>query len=57
MDCPNCKYPDNKVIKSLPSGSDKIMRRRECIQCGHRMTTEEYIKEPKKKAPSHVLIR
>jgi transcriptional repressor NrdR len=56
MDCPSCKYPDTKVIKSLPHGNDGIRRRRECLRCGLRMTTHEAVKEPDKKAKSHVLI-
>jgi len=49
MDCPACKYPDTRVVKSLPDSQDTVTRRRECLRCGARVTTQERIKEPRKK--------
>lgn len=48
MDCPGCKYPDMRVIESRPE-SDTTRRRRACMKCGLRVTTEEHLKVSKKK--------
>ena len=44
MKCPNCSKEDSKVVdsRSIHSGIS-IRRRRECIECGYRYTTYEYI--------------
>lgn len=42
MRCPYCKHTEDKVIDSRSSG-DSIRRRRECLSCGKRFTTYEYI--------------
>jgi transcriptional repressor NrdR len=42
MRCPYCKHTEDKVIDSRTSG-DNIRRRRECLSCGKRFTTYEYI--------------
>ena len=42
MRCPYCKHTEDKVIDSRTSG-DSIRRRRECLSCGKRFTTYEYI--------------
>jgi len=47
MDCPRCKSPETRVIKSLHDAIDTIRRRRKCNNCGHRMTTIEHIKTQK----------
>lgn len=44
MKCPECNGEESKVIDSRPS-DNKVRRRRECIQCGHRFTTYEIIEE------------
>lgn len=50
MDCPGCKYPESRVVESRPNGYEKIRRRRQCIKCGLRFTTEEMVREdPRKK--------
>jgi transcriptional repressor NrdR len=49
MDCPSCKCPDTRVIKSLSDDEDTVTRRRECMSCGLRVTTLERIREPRKK--------
>lgn len=44
MKCPYCGYVDSKVIDSRSSDdSEKIRRRRECLDCGKRFTTYEMI--------------
>ena len=46
MKCPLCKEINNKVIDSrLSKNENVIRRRRECIECGRRFTTYEYIEE------------
>ncbi len=42
MICPYCKHTEDKVVDSRSSGT-AIRRRRECLGCGHRFTTYEYI--------------
>lgn len=46
MKCPFCSYGENKVIDSrLSKDGDAIRRRRECLTCGKRFTTYEYVEE------------
>ena len=42
MICPFCKNDNDKVVDSRVSGT-AIRRRRECLACGRRFTTREYI--------------
>jgi transcriptional repressor NrdR len=42
MLCPYCTDSDSKVIDSRDAG-DGIRRRRECLRCGLRFTTYEYV--------------
>ena len=42
MLCPYCTDTDSKVIDSRDAG-DGIRRRRECLRCGLRFTTYEYV--------------
>lgn len=44
MKCPFCGHPETRVTNSrvTPEG-DRIRRRRECEQCGHRFTTYEVV--------------
>jgi transcriptional repressor NrdR len=42
MICPYCKHAEDKVVDSRGSGVS-IRRRRECLGCGRRFTTYEYI--------------
>ncbi|NQT32523.1 MAG: transcriptional repressor NrdR [Candidatus Omnitrophica bacterium] len=54
MKCPYCKNVDDKVIDSRMSGEGaSIRRRRECLKCGRRFTTYEYIE----KAPLMIIKR
>lgn len=44
MKCPNCAWPDSKVVDSRPTDEGQsIRRRRECMECGFRFTTYEKI--------------
>ncbi|MBO8130844.1 MAG: transcriptional repressor NrdR [Candidatus Marinimicrobia bacterium] len=46
MRCPYCNAMDSKVVDSRPAQKNNaIRRRRECIVCGKRFTTYEYIVE------------
>ena len=44
MKCPYCGSTEDKVIDSRMSGEGlSIRRRRECLKCGRRFTTYEYV--------------
>ena len=44
MRCPACAYEEDKVIDSRSTKDGTVTRRRrECLKCGHRYTTYEYI--------------
>ncbi len=46
MKCPFCNSRDTKVIDSRTAQKNNaIRRRRECLDCGHRFTTYEYVVE------------
>jgi transcriptional repressor NrdR len=46
MKCPFCAHGENKVIDSrISKDGDAIRRRRECLSCGKRFTTYEYVEE------------
>lgn len=46
MKCPYCSYREDKVVDSRStSEGTAIRRRRECLKCGRRFTTYEYIEE------------
>ena len=46
MRCPYCGYEEDKVVDSRATQEDSaIRRRRECLKCGKRFTTYEYIEE------------
>ena len=42
MICPYCHHTEDKVVDSRSSGLS-IRRRRECLACGRRFTTYEYV--------------
>lgn len=47
MKCPFCGYSEDKVVDSRSiRESAATRRRRECLQCGRRFTTYEYIETP-----------
>ncbi|MFC1544405.1 transcriptional regulator NrdR [Gemmatimonadota bacterium] len=44
MRCPHCGAADDRVVDSRSSqGGAAIRRRRECLECGERFTTYEYV--------------
>jgi len=46
MRCPFCGYKEDKVVDSRSTGEESaVRRRRECLKCGKRFTTYEYIEE------------
>jgi transcriptional repressor NrdR len=46
MKCPYCNYKEDKVVDSRSTQEDAaIRRRRECLSCGKRFTTYEYIED------------
>ena len=47
MKCSFCGYKEDKVVDSRSIQEERaIRRRRECLKCGKRFTTYEYIEEP-----------
>ena len=50
MNCTSCKYPDTRVVETNHSKhDDMILRRRECLRCGMRFTTQEHLREAKQR--------
>jgi len=46
MKCPWCGYKEDRVVDSRSTaGASAIRRRRECLKCGRRFTTYEYVEE------------
>ncbi len=46
MRCPQCGHQEDKVVDSRPSQDGRaIRRRRECLKCGGRFTTYEYVEQ------------
>jgi len=44
MQCKQCNYPDSRVVETTKNDlRNQIIRRRECIKCGTRYTTQENI--------------
>ncbi|HER44386.1 MAG TPA: transcriptional repressor NrdR [Candidatus Eisenbacteria bacterium] len=44
MRCPSCGHEEDKVVDSRATKENAaVRRRRECLKCGHRFTTYEYI--------------
>ncbi len=47
MRCTSCGHKEDKVVDSRSIQEERaIRRRRECLKCGKRFTTYEYIEEP-----------
>jgi len=44
MKCPHCSYHDSKVLDSRET-SEAIRRRRQCLSCGTRFTTQERVQQ------------
>ncbi|MFA5410587.1 MAG: transcriptional regulator NrdR [Candidatus Omnitrophota bacterium] len=46
MRCPYCGYKEDKVVDSRATQEESaVRRRRECLKCGKRFTTYEYVEE------------
>ncbi|MDD4938906.1 MAG: transcriptional regulator NrdR [Candidatus Omnitrophica bacterium] len=46
MKCPYCGHKEDKVVDSRATAEESaIRRRRECLKCGKRFTTYEYIED------------
>lgn len=46
MNCPYCGFKEDKVVDSRATAENSaIRRRRECLKCGQRFTTYEYIED------------
>ncbi len=43
MRCPYCNSEDSKTLETRDSPENTTRRRRECISCGRRFTTYEYV--------------
>ncbi len=46
MRCPTCGHKEDKVVDSRATAEESaVRRRRECLKCGKRFTTYEYVEE------------
>ena len=46
MNCPYCGFKEDKVVDSRATAENSaVRRRRECLKCGRRFTTYEYIED------------
>lgn len=44
MRCPSCGHEEDRVVDSRAiKENSAVRRRRECLKCGHRFTTYEYV--------------
>ena len=44
MRCPACGHEEDRVVDSRSTKENSaVRRRRECLECGHRFTTYEYV--------------
>lgn len=51
MECHSCRYPNSRVIRTVHDNmTNDIYRRRECVKCGARYTTQEHLREATKKS-------
>lgn len=52
MQCKSCSYPDSRVVETTKDENlNQIYRRRECIKCGVRYTTQEHFRDNYKRPP------
>ena len=51
MQCKSCSYPDSRVVETRHDENlNQIYRRRECIKCGVRYTTQEHLRDNYKRS-------
>jgi transcriptional repressor NrdR len=54
MQCKYCNYPESRVVQTNKDFDlNQIYRRRECIKCGKRFSTQEHFRENYKR-PSYM---
>lgn len=52
MQCRACNYPDSRIVETTKDDkSQQVYRRRECIKCGQRFTTQEHLRQDYKRSP------
>jgi len=52
MQCRNCGYPESRVVHTdKDEEKNQIYRRRECVKCGVRFTTQEHFRENYERNP------
>ena len=52
MQCKACNYPDSRVVDTTKDEkTNQIYRRRECIKCGVRFTTQEHLRDNYNNSP------
>ena len=52
MECRVCGYPSSRVVRTTnDEPNNQIYRRRECIKCGARYTTQEHLRDIYKRTP------
>lgn len=52
MQCKSCNYPDSRVVETTRDDkTNQVYRRRECVKCGVRYTTQEHFRDNYKVAP------
>ena len=56
MNCSNCNHKKSKVLESRKE-DDSIRRRRECLKCGFRFTTQETVVLQKNEAERSPLVK
>jgi transcriptional regulator NrdR family protein len=51
MNCKQCDYPNSRVVETnIDDRLNQIYRRRECVKCGVRFTTQEHYRENYKRS-------
>ena len=52
MQCRHCNYPDSRVVETTKDErTNQIYRRRECVKCGVRFTTQEHLRQNYERSP------
>lgn len=52
MQCTFCSYPETHIVKTTQDeNTNQIYRRRECVKCGARFTTQEHLRDTYKRVP------
>lgn len=52
MECKHCRYPETRVVSTRKDDEiSQTYRRRECVKCGARFTTQEHFRDNYKRQP------